>query len=102
MGGKRDQRLRKRAEGRKIKSGNPRPPYRDIGSMAALSAHDRLTATFLSGVRDRRGGNIPPEEVVARMAYLRGIVFAIKVLKEEMKSNNKIEVVTGDGGETSD
>lgn len=102
MGGRRDQRLRKKAEARRFRPGNPRPPYKDIGSIAALSAHDRLTATFLSGVQDRRSGSIPPEEVVARMAYLRGIVFAIKVLKEEMKVNNRIEAVAEGGSENSD
>ena len=102
MGNKRDQRLRKKAEGRRVRAGNPRPPYRDIGSIAALSAHDRLTATFLSGIQDRRSGAVPSEEVVARMAYLRGVAFAIKVLKEEMKLNNLIEVVEEGGDETSD
>ena len=89
MGGKRDQRLRKKAEARRAKGQNPRNPYVDIGSLAALSAHDRLAATFFAGLKDRRSGRIPAEEMVARMSYLRGIVFAIKVLKEEMKKDEQ-------------
>jgi hypothetical protein len=52
--------------------------------LAALAAHDRLAKTFFAGLQDRRSGKIQPEEMVARMSYLRGVVFAIRVLKEEM------------------
>lgn len=91
MGGKRDQRLRRKSEERKARRETPREPYRDIGSFAALAAHDRLVKTFLSGLQDRRSGKIPPEEMLARMSYLRGIVYAIKVLKEEMREAGENE-----------
>ena len=84
MSGKRDERLRRKSEERKAKREIPRGPYRDAGYLAALAAHDRLAKTFFSGLQDRRSGKIQPEEMVARMSYLRGIVFAIRVLKEEM------------------
>jgi hypothetical protein len=84
MGGKRDERLRRKSEERKAKREIPRGPYRDAGYLAALAAHDRLAKTFFAGLQDRRSGKIQPEEMVARMSYLRGIVFAIRVLKEEM------------------
>jgi hypothetical protein len=87
MSGKRDERLRKKSEARKAKREIPRGPYKDAGYLAALAAHDRLAKTFFAGLQDRRSGKIPPEEIVARMSYLRGIVFAIKVLKEEMSKN---------------
>jgi hypothetical protein len=84
MSGKRDQRLRRKSEERKAKREVPRGPYRNAGHLAALAAHDRLAKTFFAGLQDRRSGKIPPEEMLARMSYLRGIVFAVKVLKEEM------------------
>ena len=84
MSGKRDKRLRRKSEERKARREVPRIPYRDVGYLAALAAHDRLAKTFFAGLQDRRSGKIQPEEMVARMSYLRGIVFAIKVLKEEM------------------
>jgi hypothetical protein len=84
MSGKRDERLRRKSEGRKARQAVPRSPYKDAGYLAALAAHDRLAKTFFAGLQDRRSGKIPSEELVARMSYLRGIVFAIKVLKEEM------------------
>jgi hypothetical protein len=84
MSGRRDERLRKKSEERKARREVPRGPYRDAGYLAALAAHDRLAKTFFSGLQDRRSGRIQPEEMVARMSYLRGIVFAIRVLKEEM------------------
>jgi len=84
MSGKRDQRLRQKSEARKARRETPRGPYRDAGHLAALAAHDRLANTFFAGLQDRRSGKIQPEEMVARMSYLRGIVFAIRVLKEEM------------------
>ena len=93
MSGKRDQKLRKKAEERKAKK-YPRLPYADIGAMAALAAHDRLAVTFFAGLKDRRSGKIPPEEMVARMSYLRGIVYAIKVLKEEMRKDGQPERAT--------
>ena len=84
MSGKRDERLRRKSEERKARREVPRGPYKDAGYLAALAAHDRLAKTFFAGLQDRRSGKIQPEEMVARMSYLRGIVFAIKVLKEEM------------------
>jgi hypothetical protein len=93
MSGKRDQRLRRKSEERKARREIPRGPYRDIGPSAALAAHDRLAKTFFSGLQDRRSGKIQPEEMVARMSYLRGVVFAIKVLKEEMKKDGQAERV---------
>jgi hypothetical protein len=84
MSGKRDERLRRKSEERKAKREIPRGPYKDAGYLAALAAHDRLAKTFFAGLQDRRSGKIQPEEMVARMSYLRGIVFAIRVLKEEM------------------
>lgn len=93
MSGKRDQRLRRKSEERKARREIPRGPYRDIGFSAALAAHDRLAKTFFAGLQDRRSGKIQPEEMVARMSYLRGVVFAIKVLKEEMKKDGQAERV---------
>ena len=84
MSGKRDERLRKKSEERRARRQVPRSPYRDVGYLSALAAHDRLAKTFFAGLQDRRSGKIQPEEMVARMSYLRGIVFAIRVLKEEM------------------
>lgn len=84
MSGKRDERLRRKSEERKARREAPRGPYRDAGYLAALAAHDRLAKTFFAGLQDRRSGKIQPEEMVARMSYLRGVVFAIRVLKEEM------------------
>ena len=84
MSGKRDERLRKKSEERRARRQIPRSPYRDAGYLSALAAHDRLAKTFFAGLQDRRSGKIQPEEMVARMSYLRGIVFAIRVLKEEM------------------
>ena len=87
MGGKRDERLRRKAEARREKREIPHGPYKDAGPLAALAAHDRLAKTFFTGLQDRRSGKIPPEEMLARMSYLRGVVFAIRVLKEEMRKN---------------
>jgi hypothetical protein len=84
MSGKRDERLRKKSEERRARRQVPRSPYKDAGYLSALAAHDRLAKTFFAGLQDRRSGKIQPEEMVARMSYLRGIVFAIRVLKEEM------------------
>lgn len=85
MGGKRDQKLRRKAEARRQAHNRGRKPYVDICSMPALRAHDRLLQTFFAGMQYSRSSTIPEDELVSRLSYLRGIKHAVEVLKEEMK-----------------
>jgi len=88
MSGKRDEKIRRKAEAR-AKHRSDRTPYLNVSSESALRAHDKITSIFLSGLTEKQCGVVPREEIVARMSYLRGLSASIDILKEEMKKDEQ-------------
>lgn len=86
MGGKRDQKIRQKAQQRKAARNPSRGPYLDTSHVAALRAHDRILATFMAGMSGQFPERMVANEAIAKIAYLRGVSYAVKVLREEMKT----------------
>lgn len=86
MGGKRDQKIRQKAQQRKAARNPSRGPYLDTSHVAALRAHDRILATFMAGMSGQFPERMVADEAIAKIAYLRGVSYAVKVLREEMKT----------------